>query len=172
MNIEANKNSVGFSQRFTDRLFYLFHNLLIFKDVSPYLGVALLLLQLFQLLILTLNGQNPFLHTYFFGYIIKDIDVIQLYPVVDRYFNLNTRIVMNMVLLIFVAGISVSLILMSKKTDYNKNVGLQNLAYLAGYFYEFTTKLLFVPILGTFIITIKCESDLATCLSGKDISIV
>ena len=168
MSSEPDRKSTPLSKRFNDRLFFLFHNLLVFKNIGPYLGVALLILQLLQLLILTLNGQNPYLKTYFFSYIIKDIDVVQLFPVVDRYFNTSARIVMNIVLLAFVVGISVSLTLLSQRKDYSKNVGLQNLAFFAGYFYEFTTKLLFVPIFGTFIITVKCDGDAVICFSGKE----
>lgn len=168
MNTEGNAKTIPFSRRFKDKLFYLFHNLLLFKDIKPDLGALLIILQLFQLLILTFNGKNPYLGAYFFSYIIDDIDVIQLYPVVEEHLNANMRIILNVFLSAFVFLISLSLLLLSNRKDYATNVGIQNLAYLLGFFYEATTKLLFVPILGTFIITLKCDGDVVTCFSGKN----
>ena len=162
-----NTKTVALSKKFKDKLFYLFHNLLLFKKIKPNLGVLLLTLQTIQLIVLTLNQQNPFLDHYFFAVIVENIDVIQLYPIVDRYFDTNAKIVLNIVLFAFVSCISLSLVILSNRKDYSQNVGLQNLAYLLGFFYEVTSELLFIPILGTLIMTLKCSDETISCFSGN-----
>jgi len=167
---ESTTNKVEpLSKKIRDKLFFLFHNLLVFKDIPPNLGALLILLQLVQSIVLTFNGNNPYLKTYFFADIVDKIDRIQLYPIVSRDFGVEARIVMNIILLFFILGISASLVVLANQKDYTKNVRIQYLAFLLGYFYEILTKLLFVPIFGTFIVTLQCSDSIVTCFSIKHI---
>jgi len=171
MSKNINNKSVAFTRKFKERVFYLFHNLILFKEIPPNLGVILILLQMIQSLVLTFNSKNELLDKYFFAEIVKRIDSIQLYPLVTKYFNTDARIVINIALLSFVFIIWLSLVMLAFRKDFSQNVGIQNLSYVLGFLYEITTKLLFIPIFGTFIITIKC-GDEVTCFAGGHLVLI
>jgi len=168
MSKNTNNKSVALTRKFKEKVFHLFHNLILFKEIPPNLGVILILLQMIQSVVLTFNSKNELLDKYFFAEIVKRVDAIQLYPLVTKYFNTDARIVMNIVLLSYVFIIWLSLVMLSFRKDFAQNVGIQNLAYIVGFVYEITTKLLFIPIFGTFITTIKC-GDGVTCFAGTEL---
>jgi len=162
----SSSSKTSIAERFKNRLFYLFHNLLLYKRISTHLASILLYLNFVQLLVLTMNGKNPYTEAYFLGTVIEYIDVIQFYPLVDRDFGLESRIITTILILVFILLLALSLFLFSITANYKTNIRVQQLAYLMGYFYEFTIKLLFIPILGTFISTLKCKSGVVECFSG------
>lgn len=163
-----NRQNKTFGKRFKNKLFYLFHNLLLYKDISPTLAAILTYLNFSQLLLFTLNRHNPHVKAYFLGDIVKNIDVIQIYPIVID-FGYSTRLVLAIIVLAIMTLTVISMVTFSFIANYKKSITTQKMAYLMGFFYEFISKLLFVPLLGSLVSIMKCPSEVVSCFSGKRI---
>ena len=164
-DIEEEKNDSIF--KFRDRVFYTFHHLLLFKDISARFGSILLGIHYLQIIVLTFNNDNIYVSQSIISYIVQYLKYLLIFPLVIEQASRSLYLTFFIICCLLIAFLIIIGILFTGVKDF-ENIRIQNTAYYIGVIYEFSSKVLFLPVIGILFYSFNCKSNLFSQCFGAD----